>query len=372
MDDAGAITVPTQVLVSAADWVVQPGAQRRFYDALGSKVKSWHSYPGFFHDTFNERDNHLPIGEARAFILARFAQPLDETSLLDADRAGHTKAEYDALLRPLPALSPKALNFAATRLSMRTLGRASEGIRLGLATGFDSGATLDYVYRNEARGVSPIGRAIDRTYLDAIGWRGIRIRRQHVVEMLGAAIERVRAAGTPVHIVDIATGHGRYVLDALKAAGGEATALLRDYSAANVEAGRTLAHAEGRTGVQFAEGDAFDEAGLAALSPRPTIAVVSGLYELFPDNAPVRRSLAGLAASVPVGGYLVYTNQPWHPQVEMIARTLTSHRDGAPWIMRRRTQAEMDELVRTSGFEKIDQRTDEWGIFTVSMARRIQ
>ncbi|MEO7404450.1 MAG: lysophospholipase, partial [Burkholderiales bacterium] len=31
MDDAGAITVPTQVLVSEADWVVQPGAQRRFY-----------------------------------------------------------------------------------------------------------------------------------------------------------------------------------------------------------------------------------------------------------------------------------------------------------------------------------------------------
>jgi hypothetical protein len=38
--------------------------------------------------------------------------------------------------------------------------------------------------------------------------------------------------------------------------------------------------------------------------------------------------------------------------------------------MRRRTQAEMDQLVESAGFEKLDQRIDEWGIFTVSLARR--
>jgi hypothetical protein len=69
------------------------------------------------------------------------------------------------------------------------------------------------------------------------------------------------------------------------------------------------------------------------------------------------------------GGRLIYTNQPWHPQVEFIARVLTN-REGQPWIMRRRTQAEMDELVRVAGFEKLSQEIDEWGIFTVSLARR--
>ena len=62
-------------------------------------------------------------------------------------------------------------------------------------------------------------------------------------------------------------------------------------------------------------------------------------------------SLRGLADAVEPGGYLIYTNQPWHPQVEFIARVLTN-REGKPWIMRRRTQAEMDELVRAAGFEK--------------------
>ena len=39
--------------------------------------------------------------------------------------------------------------------------------------------------------------------------------------------------------------------------------------------------------------------------------------------------------------------------------------------MRRRTQAEMDQLVAAAGFRKIEQRIDEWGIFTVSLAERI-
>ena len=62
--------------------------------------------------------------------------------------------------------------------------------------------------------------------------------------------------------------------------------------------------------------------------------------------------------------------QPWHPQLELMARSLTSHRGGKPWIMRRRTQAEMDQLVAEAGFEKLEQRIDEWGIFTVALAQR--
>jgi len=94
------------------------------------------------------------------------------------------------------------------------------------------------------------------------------------------------------------------------------------------------------------------------------------LYELFADNPSVRTSLDGLADAIPAGGFILYTNQPWHPQLELIARALTSHRGGAPWVMRRRTQAEMDQLVENAGFRKIEQRIDEWGIFTVSLAKR--
>jgi diguanylate cyclase (GGDEF)-like protein len=53
----------------------------------------------------------------------------------------------------------------------------------------------------------------------------------------------------------------------------------------------------------------------AATDPPPTLGIVSGLYELFPDNDLVARSLGGLSEAIPPGGYLVYTNQPWHPQL---------------------------------------------------------
>jgi hypothetical protein len=92
---------------------------------------------------------------------------------------------------------------------------------------------------------------------------------------------------------------------------------------------------------------------LASVTPRPTSPSCPGLYELFPDNAMVR-PLARWRGPAPCSrGYLVYTNQPWHPQLEMIARSLTSHRGGEAWVMRRRTQGEMDQLVdEAAGFAR--------------------
>ncbi|XNM78214.1 class I SAM-dependent methyltransferase family protein [Escherichia coli] len=87
--------------------------------------------------------------------------------------------------------------------------------------------------------------------------------------------------------------------------------------------------------VRFEQGDAFNpEETLSTLTPRPTLAIVSGLYEFFPENEQVKNSLAGLANAIEPGGILIYTGQPWHPQLELIAGVLTSHKDGKPWVMR--------------------------------------
>jgi alpha-beta hydrolase superfamily lysophospholipase len=372
IDDAQAIQAPTQVLISDADFVVWKKPQHEFFERLGAEVKEKHVFEGFYHDTLGEKDRQPAIAKVREFIVKRLAEPPVRASLLDADRTGYTRAEFDRLRQPLSPLSPRAWNYAVTRLGMRTGGRLSEGIRLGLATGFDSGGTLDYVYRNKPSGYTPPGKLIDWFYLNSIGWRGIRIRKEHVMCLLARAIAALREDGQPVRIVDIAAGHGRYVLEALEAAGPVVeSVLLRDFRESNVEHGKRLICEKGLQSVaRFEKGNAFDRPSLAALDPAPTLGIVSGLYELFPDNGLVRESLSGLADAIPAGGYLLYTGQPWHPQLEMIARTLRSHRDGEPWIMRRRTQAEMDQLVESAGFAKAEQLTDDWGIFTVSLARR--
>jgi alpha-beta hydrolase superfamily lysophospholipase len=372
VSDAGAIHVPTQLLISGADWVVHHKPQHEFFERLGSSIKEKHILPGFYHDTLGEKDRHLAIAKLRDFIVARFAAPPVRDDLLDAHQQGYSFAEFERLAKPLPWWCPKHWGFALTRASMGTLGRLSEGVRLGFATGFDSGSTLDYVYRNVASGCSFVGRLFDRNYLDAIGWRGIRQRKLHIEQLLNETIRRLRTDKHPVHILDIAAGHGRYVLEGIAQLEQKPdSVLLRDFSELNVEKGTQLIAEKGLQAIaRFVRGDAFDRTSLAGIEPRPALGIVSGLYELFPDNAMVRNSLAGMADALEAGSYLIYTGQPWHPQLEFIARVLSSHRGGKAWVMRRRVQAEMDQLVAAAGFTKLYTLSDEWGIFTVSIARR--
>ncbi len=370
--DAQAITVPLQLLISGDDWVVHHGPQHEFFNHLGSTVKERHVLPGFYHDTLGERDRRDAFVLVREFITKRFSQPPVVVDLTQADKIGPTRQEADQLATPLPTLSPRGLFWSATRAAMKAGAALSDGLRLGQETGFDSGSTLDFVYRNEPTSYTKIGRIIDHNYLQSIGWRGIRQRKIHVEELIREAMDRLANAGMPIHVMDVAAGHGRYVLEALDSAKVRpASILLRDYSDRNVDQGAALIRSKSLDSIaRFVKADAFDRASLAAVTPRPTLAIVSGLYELFPGNEIVGRSLAGIGDAVPNGGYLVYTGQPWHPQLEMIARALTSHRDGQPWVMRRRSQGEMDQLVERAGFRKVAQRIDEWGIFTVSLAIR--
>ena len=373
VDDAPAITTPTQMLISGADWVVHHGPQHRFFANLSAPIKEKHILEGFFHDTLGERDRAQAMTHIRRFVLERFAQPAAAPDLRTNDQRGHSFDEARMLAQPLPALSARGLFWRGYRAGLKLASRFSDGIRLGFETGFDSGSTLDYVYRDRPAGSGPLGRMIDRHYLDAIGWRGIRQRKRHLQELIHRTLERLHADGQPLQILDVAAGHGRYVIDALENSNHRAAnARLRDYSALNVREGRELIAAKGlQARVGFEQGDAFDADSVAEVAPQPSLGIVSGLYELFPDNRMLERSLAGLAKAVRPGGYLIYTGQPWHPQLEMIARALTSHRGGQAWVMRRRSQQEIDQLVASAGFEKIEQRIDEWGIFTVSVARRL-
>src|SRR5439155_15644664 len=179
-------------------------------------------------------------------ILIRIAPPLNRPSLLGSDLTGFTRDEADALASPLPLLSPRGLFWGMVRRNMTIGGLFSEGIRLGHRTGFDSGSTLDYVYRNAPSGLGPLGRLIDKVYLQSIGWRGIRQRKVHLEELLRAMMERLAQRGMPVRLLDIAAGHGRYVLEAVESSAIKPeSVLLRDYSDLNVDAGRALIRAKG-------------------------------------------------------------------------------------------------------------------------------
>ncbi|WP_244830766.1 bifunctional alpha/beta hydrolase/class I SAM-dependent methyltransferase [Caballeronia sp. TF1N1] len=375
VDDAAAITAPTQVLISGADRVVQRAPQDLFYERLRSARKERVVLPRFRHDTLGERDRAKALEPLRAFILREFNARSPRVSLVHANKRGPFRDEYEALLKP-PTKPFERFYWWMNRLALRAGGALSEGIALGLSLGFDSDATLDYVYRNEARGCGGMGRLIDRFYLNAPGCKGMRQRKTHIEALLGLAIARLVREGSPVRLVDVAAGHGRHVLDAIANSTDDANVtvdriVLRDVSAINVEAGRASIARRGLESIaDFEQADAFDEGSFTTLEPRPTLAIAAGLYELYGDNAMIERSLHALAQAVLPGSYLVYTAQPWHPRREFIARSSNTHRGEASRVMRRRSQAEMDELVRRAGFRKLEQRIDEMGIFTVSLAQR--
>ncbi|EAU4987875.1 alpha/beta fold hydrolase [Salmonella enterica] len=369
--DASAITLPTLLLVSGKDYVVHRQPQVDFYQGLRSRLKELHVFAGFFHDTLGEKNRHLAFEKMRCFIETLYNLPPQRFDYQHEDRWSPGADTWRVLSGGAAPCSWDDIAYRSLRYVMKRWGAQSAGIRLGFETGFDSGSTLDYVYRNQPQGGNIVGRLIDKNYLNSVGWKGIRQRKIHLQNLIRQAVQKLIEQGKPVRVVDIAAGHGRYILDALEDEVTVSDILLRDFSELNVARGQEMIASRGMSSrVRFERGDAFNNDELAALKPRPTLGIVSGLYELFSDNALVRRSLAGLAAAIEPGGMLLYTGQPWHPQLKTIAWSLTSHKDNKAWVMRIRTQGEMDALVHEAGFDKCAQLIDEFGIFTVSMAVR--
>ncbi|WP_339937989.1 bifunctional alpha/beta hydrolase/class I SAM-dependent methyltransferase [Undibacterium luofuense] len=363
--DAAAIDLPVLMLVAGKDYVVKTGAQKAFYDKIRSVQKRWVYLPEAHHALLYEKDTSVAFSEIRTFINECFALP--EPSF-EKHVAPQAAAQREPGLQDLPAPGlADSIAFGMQRFMMRHLGWLSEGITLGMQTGFDSGASLDYVYRNRASGKLGIGALIDRGYLDAIGWRGIRERKQHLEQLLSQAIAAV-PAGQTIRILDLATGGGRYVLETVKRFGDRQFDIeLRDYVQANLDAAAALANQLGLAdSVRCRRCDAFS-ADSYQEAQRFDIVVISGLFELFSDNALLSIALQGVRRQMQPGAKLIYTGQPWHPQLAMIAHTLTNHQ-GKPWVMRPRPQAELDALVAMAGGRKLQSLVGIQGIFSVSLA----
>lgn len=369
--DAHTIKAPVLVLSGGKDWVVKRKPQENFIEKLGSDDKELSLYPGFFHEIYHEKERHRPIAKAKAFIENCFTHKIEKSDLL---LEGENYKKFEALQQKLPAHSWKKYYYATTAFALKHLGgKLSEGMKIGWKYCFDSGSMLNYVYKNKANGLSPIGKFIDRTYLDSAGWAGIRQRGENLEHALKESIEYQKQYSDNVHIMDVAAGPGRYIINVLEDLKNKnISATCRDRDEAGLTEGRILVKSKNMDeAIHYLSGDAFDSYSIKATPSQPHIIIVSGLYELFADNALILQSLQGIYDRLPDNGTLIYTNQPWHPQLELIARTLVN-RDQKPWVMRPRSQAEMNQLVEHVGFKQKKMWIDDAGIFTVSIAQKIK
>ncbi|MGE6795721.1 alpha/beta fold hydrolase [Psychrobacter okhotskensis] len=384
LDDAGAITVPTFILCAGKDYVVDKQAERDFYEAINTTDKRWQLYPDSYHAIFNETNKADVFADCIDFAEQVFSTDVKAPDLSAAHLNSASKDKVDRL-----AIKPFNPSFAITRFAMQKFGHVSDAIATGLEHGFDSGHSLDHVYYNQPSGQNKFGQAVDKFYLSNIGWQGIRIRREHILELAREALADMKSGkqnqtnhnsteSFQPKLLDIASGHGFYAFDLLTEF-ESLYAELRDYEQHNIQALQKKAEQlEIADRVLTCQKDAFDPASYSNMQKGSNnakglddkkfdIAIASGVFELFSDNTLPATALAGIYDSLKSGGYLLYTNQPWHPEQEFISKTLNNHR-GSSWVMRCRSQAEMDQLVENAGFKKVAMRIDRFGIFTVSLA----
>jgi SAM-dependent methyltransferase len=262
------------------------------------------------------------------------------------------------------------LTWAFARVLLRSVGRASDGLRLCFDEGLTSGAMLDYVYRNQPSGRWVIGRAIDRVFLSSPGWEAVRARRRHLESLLGEALAALRAEGRPVSLLDVASGPAAYVLAVLERQGAaDVFARCRDLEPRWLEQGAAEAARRGLAGVRFERGDALDREGILALRPRPNLAVASGFYDWITDDATVRRSIAILAEVLEPGGRFVLTNQSAHPDLAFTTAVFTSF-NHEPLRMKMRPASTIDSWLVAAGLRVERSLTDPHGYYSVTLARK--
>jgi hypothetical protein len=241
------------------------------------------------------------------------------------------------------------------RIGMRTIGRLSDGVRLGFATGFDSGTMVDYVYANRAHGITPLGTLIDRVMLDHVVWRGVRARRALLVRQLRDVLA---THGPDTTLFDVAAGPGSYLFEL-----PVGRLFAGDIDPDEVEAGRARAARDARPDIAFARADAFDETTWPA---RPVgVLVASGFFDILVDDADVARLLAAGTRAAAEDATWVFTVMEAHPNLALLRDVLVDFH-GRPWEAVTRSAERVLEMARPLGWRATRVEREPNGLFAVA------
>ena len=361
VEDAAAITTPTLVLSAEKDFVVINRQQKQFYVNLSSETKEFITLEGFHHGILFEQGREEVYKILQRFIQKAFSTPLP-TPTLAPDL--FTQKEFETMQYELIPNGERWC-YRFEKWALGKFGHLSEGMTVGLTHGFDSGASMDYIYKNTPQGKWGVGRWMDKSYLNAVGWRGVRIRKGHLLQQVEKAIQALQAQGKKVKILDIAGGVGNYLFD-IKERHPEVEIVINEFLPTNIQKGEQIIKERGYQHIRFTNYSCFEADTYRKLNYTPNITIISGIFELFGDNALATEAIKGVV-SISDNGYIVYTGQPWHPQLKTIAFVLKSHQE-KDWVMRRRSQRELDGLFALQGVKKESMLIDDFGIFTVSLA----
>lgn len=362
VEDSMAIELPTIIFSAEKDYVVKNSAEKRFFLNLSSKKREFIELENFYHGIIFEKEREKVYKMLDDFIQEVFK---NQNTTLDVSPREFSRKEYERIALKEYPLSEKIF-YSIQKFSMRTFGFLSKGMSLGLKYGFDSGISLDYIYKNQANGKLLIGKFIDRFYLNQIGWRGVRERKKNLLSLIE---EKINSLGEKnVKILDVAGGTGNYLFD-IKEKYPKIKILINEFKKSNIEVGEEVIKKNNWENISFINYDCFDKETYKKINYTPNIVIISGVFELFENNKMLENTISGIAEILDKNGTVIYTGQPWHPQLKQIALVLNSHKgNGKSWLMRRRSEKELDSLFENYNLKKEKMLIDNDGIFTVSLA----
>lgn len=362
VEDSMAIELPTIIFSAEKDYVVKNSAQKKFFLNLSSKKREFIELENFYHGIIFEKERQKVYKILDDFIQDVFK---NQNTTLDVSPREFSRKEYERIALKEYPLTEKIF-YSIQKFSMKTFGFLSKGMSLGLKYGFDSGISLDYIYKNHANGKLLIGKFIDRFYLNQIGWRGVRERKKNLLSLIE---EKITSLGEKnVKILDVAGGTGNYLFD-IKEKYPKIKILINEFKKSNIEVGEKVIKKNNWENISFINYDCFDKETYKKINYTPNIVIISGVFELFENNKMLENTISGIAEILDKNGAVIYTGQPWHPQLKQIALVLNSHKgNGKSWLMRRRSEKELDSLFENYNLKKEKMLIDNDGIFTVSLA----
>ena len=362
VEDSMAIELPTIIFSAEKDYVVKNSAQKKFFLNLSSKKREFIELENFYHGIIFEKERQKVYKMLDDFVQDVFK---NQNTELDISPREFSRKEYERIALKEYPLNEKIF-YSIQKLSMRTFGFLSKGMSLGLKYGFDSGISLDYIYKNRANGKLLIGKFMDRFYLNQIGWAGVRERKKNLLTLIEEKINNLGEEN--IKILDVAGGTGNYLFD-IKEKYPKVQILINEFKKSNIEVGEEVIKKNNWENISFVNYDCFDKETYKKINYTPNIVIISGVFELFENNNMLENTISGVTEILDKNGAIIYTGQPWHPQLKQIALVLNSHKgNNKSWLMRRRSEKELDSLFEKYNLKKERMLIDNNGIFTVSLA----
>ena len=356
------INLPVIIFSAGKDYVVNNKGQKLFYLNLLSPIKEFVFLENSYHGIMFEENKKEIYTKLKEFISKSF---LVGEERINIQENKESQREYESILLRIISLKKKVI-FGIQKVLLNKLGWLGGGFSIGLHHGFDSGPSLDYIYKNKASGKFFIGKILDRFYLNQTGWKGIRERKINLLSFLRGRINS--SPDKNVKILDIAGGVGNYLFD-IKNEFPNLEIVINEFNQENIRIGEEFIKKNKLQNIKFTNYDCFNVDSYEKMNFHPDIVIISGIFELFNDNTFLDNAIKGISNILSKDGAIIYTGQPYHPQLHQIAFVLNSHRK-SQWIMRLRCQQELDNIFIYNGYVKKDFLVDNNGIFTVSVVER--